>query len=352
MRTPRPFIRGLALAFAMSACGATAEAPVVSVQSSGTTPPMSASSPSPSLPPRAVEPEAEVELDGPSGGLVATDDAIWAATESGIARIDPDTNAIVEVIATEDGVRPFAIGFDSIWVTVYESGELKRYDMSSGSLVGTIDLGDGVLAAGVTVTDDAVWVASHHGGAVLRVDPIDNAVIAEVSVGRAGRSGPYEMITAGSSVWVAVPNLPGVVEVDPASNTAETTIAFTSGGAACGPLSLIRGEIWISSCFDWTTLSVVSVADERERGSVHMNGFGGQAVEVDGTVWIPVTRDDDLEENVLLGIDPTTLEVVDAIELHAFAYPALLAFDALWVNHEEAGSLSRFSLADLGAAEP
>lgn len=345
MRTCRQFIHGLALVLGVSACGASTVAPQGSVPSVPSLP--SPSSPSSSLPPRTVEPEAVIELRGRSGGLAATDDAIWASTESGIARVDPDTNAVVEVIETDDGRVPFAIGFGSIWTTVYDSGELKRYDMTSGSHIETIDLGDGVLAAGVAVTEDAVWVASHHGGTVIRVDPIENAVVAEVSVGRLGRSGPGELLAADSSVWVSVPNLPGVVEIDPASNEPKTTIEFTSGAAACGPLAMIDGEIWISSCFDWTTLSVANVADQRERGVAYLNGFGGQAVEVNGTVWIPVTRNDGLEENALLGIDPTSLEVIDRIELEAFAYPALVAFDSLWVNHEDAGSLTRFALADL-----
>ena len=33
------------------------------------------------------------------------------------------------------------------------------------------------------------------------------------------------------------------------------------------------------------------------------------------------------------------------------AYPPLVAFDSLWINHEEEGTLTRLSLADLGAGE-
>ena len=54
------------------------------------------------------------------------------------------------------------------------------------------------------------------------------------------------------------------------------------------------------------------------------------------------------------------MAVTDAIQLETAAYPALVAFDSLWINHEEEGtltrlslvshsSLTRLSLADLGA---
>ena len=43
------------------------------------------------------------------------------------------------------------------------------------------------------------------------------------------------------------------------------------------------------------------------------------------------------------------MAVTDAIQLETAAYPALVAFDSLWINHEEEGTLTRLSLADLGA---
>ena len=45
------------------------------------------------------------------------------------------------------------------------------------------------------------------------------------------------------------------------------------------------------------------------------------------------------------------MAVTDAIQLEAAAYPPPVAFDSLWINHEEEGTLTRLSLADLGAGE-
>lgn len=83
--------------------------------------------------PRTGDVEATIVTDGSvdiSGGIAATDDAIWVrAADPLLVRIDPATNEVVERLDTtqRDSGGDVTVAFGSVWVT-FESGQVLRLE--------------------------------------------------------------------------------------------------------------------------------------------------------------------------------------------------------------------------------
>ena len=63
------------------------------------------------------------------------------------------------------------LGFDSIWVSDYGLGQVRRYDATSADLRATVETR---TPEGVLATEDGVWIANHRYGTVSRIDPETN----------------------------------------------------------------------------------------------------------------------------------------------------------------------------------
>ena len=63
-----------------------------------------------------------------------------------------------------------------------------------------------------------MWVADHHDGAITRIDPKTNRVVATIPIGPTGADGPLTMTAGPDGVCVGVPNIGSVVRIDPATN--------------------------------------------------------------------------------------------------------------------------------------
>jgi streptogramin lyase len=68
--------------------------------------------------------------EGPSGYIVAAEDAIWARPAGSLyVRIDPATNEVTHALAGEFGTGGLAVGFGSIWATELEEGKIWRLSL-------------------------------------------------------------------------------------------------------------------------------------------------------------------------------------------------------------------------------
>jgi streptogramin lyase len=69
----------------------------------------------------------EVGDAGPSGFIVASDDAVWARPAGVLyVRIDPATNAVTHELTGDFGTGGLALGFGSIWATGLDEGKVWR----------------------------------------------------------------------------------------------------------------------------------------------------------------------------------------------------------------------------------
>lgn len=106
----------------------------------------------------------------------------------------------------------------------------------------TLRLGDDELPLDVAVAFGSVWVASHHGNTVVRLDPETMAVQARVPAG----SGPGWFAVTDDAVWVSVQMGRGMSRIDPATNKAERQVA--GQWAPCGAPAVAMGSIWQPAC--------------------------------------------------------------------------------------------------------
>jgi len=168
--------------------------------------------------------------DPGAGWLAAGPDAIWAASTRAISRIDLATSRLSPTRSSIWG--PMAYGFGSLWVL---GDELERLSPDTMRLLGTIDLAGG---SGRVVTGlGSVWVADDENGAVVRVDPRQEAVLRTYDVG--GR--PFGLAVGAGALWAASDD-GSVARIDPRSDTVES---ITIGGAPRN-VGFAPGGIWVS----------------------------------------------------------------------------------------------------------
>lgn len=199
---------------------------------------------------------AEVPL---SAALVASriaygDGSVWAFATSAVApdtvvRVDPATNTVTASIPLGHAAGTMAFGFDALWVTAPTDDVVLRIDPAAGAVE---EWASGVEGAGcVVVGVDALWVSllGEHGtsaGAddptLVRIDPSDGAITAEVATG-----GSLEvtgcMAATPEAIWVRATD-PFLVRVDPSSAEVVESIDVPRGS---GDVAVAFGSVWATS---------------------------------------------------------------------------------------------------------
>ncbi len=106
----------------------------------------------------------------PCGFIVADRSTVWSAgatCTAAVARIDPRTRKVTAQLAEPHAVG-MALAFGSLWVAVFESGDVDRIDTRTGQVVARLHVGGRPvrLSAGF----GSVWVNDDEGR-VLRIRP-------------------------------------------------------------------------------------------------------------------------------------------------------------------------------------
>jgi streptogramin lyase len=288
------------------------------------------------------------------GGVEVGAGSVWIAnaTPHTVTRVDPDTNEIVATIRVGDAtVDPFkgpgrlAYGHGTLWVLDGASSCscVHRIDPATNRIDTTIPLGTSptqgrAAPLGIVVRPEAVWIALRHGnedaldGAVVRVDPITNKVVAVIGAGSNPEfGGPTRLATASGSVWTGVPSSRSVVRIDPVSNSVVASIA----GLSCGEGDLVAddsGGVWVADC---TAIRRIDPATNSFSQMIEIPGdrlsagARGMAIAF-GSLWVQAAK--------LLRIDPRsgktrgTLAVAPA---YGWEYSLAVGFGSLWVRQNE-----------------
>lgn len=181
----------LVLVSACGKAGSTTSAPVpdatpstaiaTTVPSTPTvaTPRLTASPRPSALVPVALGPRLRATIDGIAQpcamASMATDVWVTGNGPSTLARIDPETNTIVEKVDMIGSACGIAIGPDGrVWVVDRTNKELLRIDPVTAVVAGRAEIGPG--GSGLALTDGAVWVVDDVDGTVSQVDPVSMSV--------------------------------------------------------------------------------------------------------------------------------------------------------------------------------
>jgi hypothetical protein len=190
-----------------------------------------------------------------AGGVATGAGSVWATSGDGsISRIDPNTNQVVAVVQVgPQDIGITAISDTDVWLGAYDEDALYRINVATNTVSGPIALPSGSSPLGGAIAAGSVWIALEHAGAVVRIDPATNAVLATIPVGTVGANGPLAVAESGGDVWVSVPVDGKIVRVDPGSNTVTATIPMTQ---EC-TFAATATSLWIGGGCGGTKLATV-----------------------------------------------------------------------------------------------
>ena len=227
------------------------------------------------------------------GYLAVSADSVWVATNEGLVQIDPKTlkPQNVDEVAT---VRTCGQCGRCLGKRLWRG---NRRPSGSRHLQANDIRGDPDNPNAIAIIEGATWVAQHRGGTVTRLRETSGEAIAVIEVGPAGSSGPQGVAGDATAVWVGVPNIGAVVRIDPSTNKVVATVK--TNVSPCGGIGLQPDAVWVSSCFDDQTIMRIDPRTNTLAAEIDIGGYNGGPVLVDGYPWFPVY-------NQLVRIDPAT----------------------------------------------
>jgi branched-chain amino acid transport system substrate-binding protein len=297
---------------------------------------------------------AVAEIDGkavsysPVGNTPSTiavgEGAVWVlnADDRTISKIDPDTNEVVKTFGTGGETTDLAVGEGAVWVgngartpgpvALVHTASISRLDPETTAATATAllpkfvqtpaavsaaeskTLGVSQLAVGA----GAVW-AINPDRTVSRIDAVTGRRVKTIQIGAGGA------IAAGAEgVWASSDESPGVLRIDPRTNTVDRTIELATDELS--GLALGAGSVWATDLEAGLLWRIEPDPDLRIR-SIDL-GFGVSAVAYgEGAVWVTnFVRDE------LVRVDPETSRVTARIRLPGTPLSVAAADDTVMVS--------------------
>lgn len=293
---------------------------------------------------RLSAPAASATIQLPRGvtDILAADGSVWAASSTGVQRIDPATNSVVARIPLphvgDQGHLAWADG--SMWAT-QESGLLTRIDPLTNRAIASIVLGGAPasLAAGRKV----LWVGVYDGSGPVRlltVDPTTN------SITTTWRLAPdmSRLSFVDGTLWVgSASGEPRVASIDPASGR---TIAVREHEL---PETSADGALWATANgaarIDPSNGTTVATVDA---GNVDQVAAGMGAVWVltrtgsrSNSIYLP----DPKKPATVAAIDPATNRIVGTpVPVGISPAHMTVGSGAVWVAQYDSGLVTRVEL--------
>ena len=221
--------------------------------------------------------------------------------------------------------RPFTdvdVGFGATWVAA--QGALLRIDPQTDRVVATIPVPVSGESASIAFGEEAVWVTSGQAnGVVYRVDPATNRVTAAIGV----PGGAFGIVVAAGTVWVTqyLPEQdPGIVaRIDTRSNRLLAPVEVPN---MPGAIRYGLDAIWVTSRFTVSRIDPHSGAVSQP-----LHRVGDVRAVGAGSLWGSFANSAD--DAGVQRIDPRSGRVVAAIRIR---YGVLIAFGlgTLWVAQD------------------
>jgi virginiamycin B lyase len=225
---------------------------------------------------------ATVKLNGsPCAGLAVGFGSLWiplCGKINTLARVDLESNKLLQVFnigpaAAEGGI---AASSDSIWLVINKQGSLARIDPDTGRIRQIVRVPSGSYNA--VYADHKIWV-THAGGAELTgVDEATGVILAKIPTG----AGPRFLTAGAGAVWTLNQGDGSLTRVELDAPHSAATIALNTPGKG--------GDISFGSDMIWTTVSKVPLS-MIDAGSTTLlcqwTGKGGDSLAVGhGAIWL------------------------------------------------------------------
>jgi virginiamycin B lyase len=232
-------------------------------------------------------------LNKPCGGMVSAFGSLWAPAcgDGALVRIDPKTFKAVATIASgiADIRGSLAASADSIWLLTDSKTTLSRIDPDQNAVVAELRVPAG--CSGLTFGESALWLACPNENKVLRINPETNLVDKVIDVA----AQPQALAVGGGSVWVLCEKDGIVDRIDPKTNKVAKSIELDVPNAK-GAIAFGEGNVWVTMA----GFPLTRIDPQSESVAQQFYGPGGGAILVGpGAIWLSNT-----ESGTLLRIDP------------------------------------------------
>jgi len=254
-------------------------------------------------PPPAVGPapdlvEKALDVPGFADFLAVDGDTVWVTNGGRVEQWS--TSGKVASVPVPRPCGTMAIAEGSLWVANCKGAEIYRINLETAQLEAKVasGLANPKGETNVVAGAGSVWVASDPAGAVARIDPATNAVIATIAVAPE----TWYLAYGFDALWAVSSEGKVLQKIDPATNAVTGTVAL---GDTPGFLAAGEGAVWVQEQGDGTVAKVdpagltvagrTKVGDNLKWGDIDTGG---------GAVWLRTTDD-----QTLVVIDPQTLAI-------------------------------------------
>ena len=281
-----------------------------------------------------------------------------APQETFLRRFDPETREAYPATLVEGGDVEIAFGAGSVWATS-ERGVL-RIDPETGRVTRTIPLKyAGGAASGVAFGEGAVWAAGAGDGAVSRIDPEENGVVARIDVGEGGRGAAPNAVAVGAgSVWVGTRD-EGLARIDPAKNRVVDATPIEKNvpdgrSSDVSDVAVGAGAVWVAGSYgDWTgyegKLTKVDPKTAEVVGEVALDQGAWEVETTREAVWATSSVDPGAYGGsmtaALSRLDPDQNRVVGSLRADSLSGPAAGGGSVWAMEAEQDGPSSLLELA-------
>jgi streptogramin lyase len=253
-----------------------------------------------SLPPSQPAPVvATIPLDGTSIAIAVEGDRVWVLLARGLAAIDGTDVSSVTPLELEEP-RELAVSGGSVWATG-GGASLMRFDPTSGDVE---RYGIGIDGDLVAASGDYVWVAGLSSTRRLTV------TTGEVSTPSLAGS-VLGLVVDGDRLWAT--HQSGIVTAtDIASGEEVVRIGpGQRGPSSGGAIAAGEGSIWVIDPADRGRILRIEAASGTTTGTVRLGPLRPSSIAAGADrVWVLAGPD-----QLLLGLDPQTLEVAELFEV-------------------------------------
>jgi YVTN family beta-propeller protein len=219
-------------------------------------------------------------------------------------------------------------GFGSLWVATAQDngGALARVDPATNQVLATVPVGG--FPVGIAAGFGSMWQANHTDGTLTRVDPATNKVIATIPVG----PGPAEVAVDGGRVWVGDTDST-LAAVDPATNR-RIHVVRVGPGDEFRTLVAGAGSIWTDNTGGG--ISRVDSASGKNQATIKIPGCcQGGLLFFQGVLWAS-----NIPDGRLYRINPNTNRVIDHVQIGQVPNRIIIAGGRLWVAHSDTSVVS------------
>jgi virginiamycin B lyase len=283
------FTRWLLFLSAMGACAAEVS-PVKGVKTPGV-----------QIPFASLKAEMEFEAAAPAWIAVADGIVFPNAAKDGLVRIDARAKEkkLADPVSGVGGACGGAVSaFGSIWVGACGTKSVARVDPKTAKLAESLAVGMGPARIAIAATADSIWALTDTRGTLSRIDPQQNAVVAEFRVPADCGS----LFFGESALWLACPAQNRVLRIDPQTNLVDKSIEVSAQPEA---LAVGEGSVWVLCAKDGKVERIDPKTNKVAKTVELMTGAVGGSIAVgEGSVWVsasgfPLTRIDPTSEKVV-----------------------------------------------------